>query len=103
MFRTQVPFAYKGDKLLRYVKQNPSGSRMDVKAKGIWEDGRWTIELSRKLKTHNGDDVQFEITGSYQFGVSRYEVAGRDSNPELTQPLYGCGDVSEDLTLTFSQ
>ncbi len=31
--------------------KNPQGSVADVKAKGVWKDGKWTLELSRKLDT----------------------------------------------------
>jgi hypothetical protein len=35
----------------------PSGSVIDVKAKGKWLDGFWTLEMARKLDTANKDDV----------------------------------------------
>ncbi len=50
-----------GDKLPGIkVLDNPSGSVADVKAKGIWKDGYWTLELSRSLDTKNEDDVAFQ-------------------------------------------
>ncbi|MBF0610674.1 MAG: hypothetical protein G8345_07510 [Magnetococcales bacterium] len=36
-----------------------SGSLMDVTAKGVWANGKWTVELSRKLDTGHKDDVSF--------------------------------------------
>lgn len=92
---------YKGDVLLRFTSRTPTGSRADVKAKGIWKDRKWTIEFGRVLNTGKDDDIQFDLTKSYHFGVSRYEIAGRGPNSELTQPLYGDGDISEVITLIF--
>ena len=67
-----------------------------------WKDGQWTIEFTRKLDTGHNDDVLFKTTGKYQFGISRYEVAGREPEKNASQPLYGCGDVGEKLNLIFN-
>lgn len=101
--RTNLVTAYGGDRLPRYTNTVPNGSRADVRAKGVWLEGQWTIEFARPLQTGNPDDIQFEIHRNYQFGVSRHEIAGRKINPKLTQPLYGCGDTSETITLTFDE
>lgn len=94
---------YKGDTLPRYNRQTPTGSRADIKAKGVWSDGRWTIEFARALDTGNVDDIQFSVSKSYLFGVSRYEIAARPAELGTDQPLYGCGDVGEELTLKFGE
>jgi hypothetical protein len=91
------------DILPRFVHRMPSGSRADIKAKGYWQDGYWTIEFSRALNTKNSDDIQFEPGQEYLFGISRYEIGGRKPQPELNQPLYGCGDITEELRLVFEQ
>lgn len=44
-----------------------------MEAKGIWKDGKWTLELARKLNTGNGDDVQFDATKTYSFGMSVFD------------------------------
>lgn len=37
------------------------GNRDDIKGKGVWKDGRWTVEMSRKLDTgHPENDVIFK-------------------------------------------
>ncbi len=91
------------DKMSHFDHVVPTGSRGDIKAKGVWVDGRWTIEFERALVTGNDDDVQFDnMSKEYIFGVSRYEVAGRKPEPAITQPLYGAGDISEGLVLNFS-
>ncbi len=94
---------YQGDILPRYTIKQPTGSRSDVLAKGVWHDKRWTIEFGRKLVTGNQDDIQFTTDKKYVFGVSRYEIAGRESNAKLSDPLYGTGDVNETLWLEFIQ
>jgi hypothetical protein len=94
---------YQGDILPRYTLQQPTGSRSDVRARGVWHNGRWTIELARKLVTNNPDDIQFAPAKRYLFGVSRYEIAGREPNAKLSDPLYGTGDVNETLWLEFRQ
>ena len=94
---------YEGDILPRFLIKQPTGSRADVKAKGRWENGAWTIEFRRNFLTGNQDDVQFNTTQKFLLGVSRYEIAGREVNPKLSEPLYGTGDVSESLWLEFTK
>ena len=93
--------AYAGDTAFRYEHRQPSGSRADVKAKGAWHKGIWTIEFQRKLQTGHPDDVQFDTKLTYVFGLSRYEVAAKRPNPSLEQPNYESGDIGETLTLEF--
>jgi len=94
---------YEGDILPRFLIKQPTGSRADVKAKGRWENGTWTIEFRRNFLTGNQDDVQFNTAQKFLLGVSRYEIAGREVNPKLSEPLYGTGDVSESLWLEFTK
>jgi len=94
---------YASDLLPRYTLRQPTGSRADVRAKGVWRNGGWTIEFSRKLKTGNGDDIQFNPGKKYLFGISRYEIADRSHNTKLSDPFYGTGDVNETLWLEFIQ
>lgn len=92
---------YEGDNIRRYINLVPTGSRADIRGKGIWSDGRWTIELGRRLLTGNNDDVQFDTSKTYFFGVSLYEIAGRPPDPDIEKPLYGSGDIGEVLSLHF--
>jgi hypothetical protein len=90
------------DKVMpRFISRQPMSSRSDVKARGIWKDGTWIIEFRRSLNTGNQDDIQFTTDRKFLFGVSRYEIAGRNPNQKLSAPLYGTGDVSESLWLEF--
>jgi hypothetical protein len=99
-YKTNIFIDYVGDIVQRYTLRQPQSSRADIKAKGVWKDGSWTIEFARSLFTGNSDDVNFQTQKSYDFGVSRYEIAGRP--PENSdQPLFGSGDISEILTLEF--
>jgi len=50
---------FAGLEIERFYQRKPSGSAADVKAKGKWEKGFWTVEFSRKLKTGNDDDIDF--------------------------------------------
>lgn len=85
----------------QFIPRHPIGSRADVSAKGKWTNGQWTIEFRRRLITGQDDDIQLTPGKRYQFGVSRYEIAGRPADPSLSQPLYGSGDVSETIYLEF--
>ncbi|MEW6088888.1 MAG: ethylbenzene dehydrogenase-related protein [bacterium] len=104
-FRTNLVVTYKGDVVTRFILQEPTESRKDIKAKGTWNNGIWTIEFSRAIMTGNEDDVQFSLQPGrkFQFGISRYEIGGLKPDPKLSQPLFGCGDVSENLFLVFEQ
>jgi Ethylbenzene dehydrogenase len=102
-YRTRVIVENEGLLIPRFESKQPRGSRADIRAKGQWVDGFWTIEFERKLYTGHDDDVQLDITRSYRFGVSRYEIAGREEEAEADQPLYGCGEISEIITLEFAQ
>lgn len=101
-YATTLAVNYKGDKLQRFSNTPPTGSRADVRAKGEWKEGEWTIEFKRALDTFNSDDISFSLKDSYVFGVSRYEVAGRSMDQRAEQPLYGAGDLSHLIRLQFS-
>jgi len=98
-YKSQIETVYKGEIMPRYKNRKPTSSRADVRARGIWQDGWWTIELARALDTGFEDDIQFSPSKSFEFGVSRYEIAGREPDPKSNQPLHGAGDVGEVLTL----
>ena len=102
-YKVELVSEYMGDILPRYTLMEPTGSRSNVRAKGIWHNGTWTIEFKRKLVTGNRDDIQFTPGQKYLFGVSRFEIAGRKPNAKLSEPLYGTGDVNETLWLEFMQ
>ena len=48
------PFEYQGDVVAKYLPVVPDvADAADVKAKGAWKDGVWTLEIARKLDTGN--------------------------------------------------
>jgi len=102
-YSSTLPIDYEKDIMPKWNYRKPEGSRGDIRAKGLWADGRWTIEFARDLKTGHLDDIQFDVSGTYQFGISRLEMSGGRPRPEWTNPLYACGDVFNSITLSFSK
>lgn len=94
---------YVGDEASRFEQQKPDGSRADIRAKGVWKDGVWTIEFSRLLDTGQSDDVILDPKNTYRFGVSRYEIAGRTPDPRIDQPMFGSGEIGEHINLIFNR
>jgi len=94
---------YAGDRVAKFKLSPPSGSRADIRAKGFWKDGRWTVTYARKLVTGHTDDVPLTLDGSHSFGISRYEIAGRAPEQDAEEPLYGCGEVGEIIALRFTR
>jgi len=99
-FKSTIETDYRGDILPQYALSTPTGSRADIKAKGVWQDRKWTIELGRKLNTGHGDDVQFTAGSSkkYLFGVSLKSLYGELIDDKVPN-LYGQGRISEPLRL----
>ncbi len=52
------------------------GSAADVRAKGAWAAGKWTLEFARKLDTGNPDDTRFDIARAYKFAVGVHNDTG---------------------------
>jgi len=70
--------AYAGDIIKRFCLRKPSGSAADVSAKGIWHEGVWTVEFSRKLDTGNIDDVRLNSAEPFQlFFFPERELPGK--------------------------
>ncbi|RMF90214.1 MAG: hypothetical protein D6733_04420, partial [Methanobacteriota archaeon] len=59
-----------------YIIGEPSGSRADIIGRGVWKDGRWSVEFKRKLKTDHDDDVQFDTARTYRFGIAIMDNTG---------------------------
>ena len=87
----------------KYEHRQPTGSRGDIKAKGLWQNGSWTIEFSRKLNTGNSDDIKLIPGEEYLLGLSRYEIAGRKPNNTIQEPYFGAGEVGELIKLFISK
>jgi len=65
-----------GDTIPGYILEKPTGSRGDIEAKGSWNEGRWNVEFKRKLITGNNDDVEFDISKVYRFGIAVMDNTG---------------------------
>jgi len=53
-----------------------TGDRGDIAAEATWENGVWTLEIGRRLKTGSPTDVQFEdLAKRYAFGVAVFDNA----------------------------
>ncbi len=76
----------KEDTIPGYILARPRGSRGDVDAVGGWKDGRWTLEIGRKLVTGDkAHDVQFDdLKKIYYFGIA---VSDNDGSNVHTRPL----------------
>jgi len=57
---------FAGAELPRFYPQEPTGSLADVRARGIWEEGHWTVELARALETGEADDLALPGWGRLQ-------------------------------------
>lgn len=64
----------------------PSGSRADVEAVGVWKDGVWSLEMSRKLVTGDPEDVAF-APGGESVGQFAVFYAGYRLRKFITRPV----------------
>jgi hypothetical protein len=64
------------DRVPQYLPGMPSGSAADVRAKGAWSDGWWTLELERKLDTGHKDDTAFDLKREYKFAIGTHDRTG---------------------------
>jgi len=53
------PAAKGGNVVAQFTAQSPEKSAADIRAKGAWKDGTWTLEFARKLDTGHADDAAF--------------------------------------------
>lgn len=68
-----------GDALPRRVLRAPDGSRGDILANSEYKDGKWTLELRRKLVTGNPDDKALKEGQVYDLAIAVHDdmVGGR--------------------------
>jgi PAS domain S-box-containing protein len=64
------------DSIPGYILRKPPENRGDIEAKGLWLGGRWQVEFRRKLNTGYDNDVQFDISKTYRFGISVMDNSG---------------------------
>jgi len=97
----KVFYEYKGDKLDQFGPGQPTGSRGDIRAKGVWAKGQWTIEFARKFHTGHDDDVVFTPGAVHLFAVACYAMALDTPHAEWSRPLYRTGDAFDRLLLSL--
>ncbi len=82
--------AKQDDVMPRYqVNMTAQGSIADVRAKGVWRDGRWYLEMARKLDTGHADDAVIPAAGKIEIAVAAFNHVSD-----------GKHSVSEKLVLT---
>ena len=65
-----------GDEVPGIIVSPIIGDRGDISAQARWDNGKWTLEWSRKLATGSQYDVQFsDLAKTYYFGVAVFENA----------------------------
>jgi len=83
--------AYREAVMPKYlVNDSPRGSVADVKARGVWADGMWRLELRRKLDTGNSDDVVFVPGQALIGGLAIFDKSENDDHA-----------VSDNLTFQY--
>ncbi len=76
-----------GDEIPGYMVNTPwKGSFADVKTRGVWANGKWTVMMSRKLNTGYDDDLQFNTRKKYPFAVAVFDNA-HEHNSYNSEPL----------------
>ena len=76
-----------GDEIPGYMlNADWKGSFADVKTKGVWANGKWTVMMSRKLETGYDDDVQFNTRKKYPFALAVFDNA-HEHNSYNSEPL----------------
>ena len=80
---SSLKYDTKEDELMPRYKVNTAaqGSIADVKARGVWRNGRWYLELARKLDTGHDDDAVIPAAGTIEisFAVSNGTTGGDHS------------------------
>ncbi len=71
------------ERILRHV----AGSRGDLGFGAVWNNGTWVAEIARDLNTGNNDDIQFDITQEYLFGVAEFDNS-RHGYEHRTSKMY---------------
>lgn len=66
--------------------RSPSGSVSDVRARGRWAVGKWSLEFARKLDTGHADDLAF-VVGRKVLGQIAVFNRGADENKSVSEPL----------------
>ena len=77
----------KGDLLPRRVLRPAEGGRADVLANSWWRDGRWTVELRRRLDTAQPDDKALVPGRTYVIGLGVFESMVSNRRHHVSFPV----------------
>ncbi|MFC1657607.1 ethylbenzene dehydrogenase-related protein, partial [Candidatus Moduliflexota bacterium] len=81
-YRSQVAGTFEGETVRRYVARPPTKSAADIRARGIWEQGMWTVEFARKTDTGDPVDVVFAPGEDRYFSLAVFN--GRERSEHST-------------------
>ncbi len=71
-----APARHEADTVPQFITTAPTGSAADVQARGRWAGGRWTLELARRLDTHQADDTALDPSRSYLMSAAVFDHTG---------------------------
>lgn len=70
-----------GDVVPSWVLSNFSGSMADVKTKSKYENGKWTVMMTRKLESGDKEnDVTFDTRRDFTFGVAVFNNSSKHNS-----------------------
>ena len=67
------PSAFEGNQVDQYPPSVPTASQADVIAKGVWNNGKWSLEMLRKINTGYDDDTDLSIKQSYDMAIAVFD------------------------------
>jgi len=79
LYSTRRYYEKQQEEMPKYILQpKTAGSIADVEAKGIWNNGIWELEFSRKLDTQHDDDVAFRLQKPIRSGIAIFDNSDDD-------------------------
>lgn len=77
-----------GDYVPSYWLIPPTGSQMDVLARGGWAAGKWNLEIRRRLDTGWSDDVQLVPGRRYAMRITVRDASSTRGSRSVLLPLH---------------
>jgi hypothetical protein len=76
-----------GDIISRRILVEPQGSTADILVNSSWQNGKWVLELRRKLDTGNPDDKAFEVGKVYYISLAVFDDNVSNRRHHVSFPL----------------
>ncbi|GBD10650.1 Cytochrome c-552 [bacterium HR23] len=93
-----------GDIISRRVLTTPDGSRADILANSRWENGKWVLEMRRKLNTGNPDDVTLEPGKVFTIGIAIHDDMVSNRRHHVSFPVtLGLGVPADIVAVPVAQ